>query len=376
MKIGIVCYPTFGGSGVVATELGLALAAKGHMVHFITYTQPVRLKAFRPGVFYHEVSPLKYDLFEYAPYEIALASKLVDVCQYEKLDILHVHYAIPHASSAYLAKKILEEKGISIPIITSLHGTDITLVGKDDSYAPVVAFSINQSNGVTTVSQSLKQETLDQFDIKKEIEVIPNFIDFARFKKRDKEHFKKAICPDDEKLIIHVSNFRSVKRIPDIIKVFKKVREKMPVKMLLIGDGPERHKAESLCRELNTFDDVRFLGKQNAIEELMAIGDAFILPSEKESFGLAALEAMACEIPVIATQTGGLPEIIDHGYCGFLSPVGDIKSLSENMCRLLSDNKLLEEFKANALQKAKTFDLQKVLPKYEDFYEKIMLLNA
>ena len=376
MKIGIVCYPTFGGSGVVATELGLALANKGHKVHFITYTQPVRLKVFSPGVYYHEVRPLKYDLFEHTPYEIALASKLVDVCQHEHLDILHVHYAIPHAAAAYFAKQILVSKGLNIPVVTSLHGTDITLVGKDDSYGPVVEFSINHSDGVSTVSESLRIDTLAAFEIKKDIEVIPNFIDFNRFKKSNKEHFKKAICPENEKLIIHVSNFRKVKRIPDIIKVFKRVREHLPVKMLLIGDGPERHKAENLCRELGTCDDIRFLGKQNAIEELMAIGDVFILPSEKESFGLAALEAMACEIPVIASNTGGLPEIIKHGTCGYLSPVGDIESMSNNMTKLLENNERLNTFKENALNRAKDFSLERILPLYEAFYEKIMRLNS
>ena len=376
MNIGIVCYPTFGGSGVVATELGIGLANKGHNIHFVTYTQPVRLKPFFPRVYYHEVNPLKYDLFEYAPYEIALASKLVDVCKHERLDIIHVHYAIPHAAAAYFAKQILNERGTHIPLITTLHGTDITLVGKDESYAPVVEFSINQSNGVTTVSESLKQDTIGQFNIKKDIEVIPNFIDFNRFRKHDKSHFKKAICPNDEKLIIHVSNFRKVKRIPDIIKVFKKVVEQTPAKLFLVGDGPERPKAERLCRDLGTCDDIRFLGKQTAIEELMAVGDAFILPSEKESFGLAALEAMACELPVIATKTGGLPEVVDHGKNGYLSAVGDIDSMAKNLIDIFKDENILLKFKKSALEKAKMYDIDHILPKYEQYYQSIIKANA
>ncbi len=376
MNIGIVCYPTFGGSGVVATELGIGLAEKGHNVHFITYAQPVRLKPFFPRIYYHEVNPLKYDLFEYAPYEIALASKLVDVCKHDNLDVIHVHYAIPHAAAAYFAQQILNDQGLHVPLITTLHGTDITLVGKDESYAPVVEFSINKSNGITTVSESLKQETLGQFNINKPIQVIPNFIDFERFRKYDKSHFKKAICPNGEKLIIHVSNFRKVKRIPDILKVFKKVIQVTPAKLFLIGDGPERTKAERLCRDLGVCDDIRFLGKQTAIEELMAVGDAFILPSEKESFGLAALEAMACELPVIATNTGGLPEVIDHDKNGFLSPVGDIDSMSRNMISLFKNEKMLLDFKRSALDKAKLFDIQYILPKYEQFYQSIIKSNS
>jgi N-acetyl-alpha-D-glucosaminyl L-malate synthase BshA len=372
MKIGILCYPTFGGSGVVATELGKALAEKGHSVHFITYSQPVRLEHFTENVFYHEVSIADYPLFEYAPYETALTSKLVDVARFEKLDIVHVHYAIPHASVAYMAKKIMESQGLKLPFITTLHGTDITLVGKNESYNPVVTFAINQSDAVTSVSESLKQETYDNFKICKEIEVIPNFIDLRRFNKQRRDHFKRAIAPNNERLIVHASNFRPVKRVSDVIKVFNKIAEKIPSKLLMIGDGPERNRAEKECREISNGEHIRFLGKMDVVEEILSICDLFILPSETESFGLAALEAMACQVPVISTNTGGLPEVNVNDYCGFMSNVGDIDDMAKNSIYILEDSDRLLQFKKNALQHAKVFDIQKILPIYERLYEKVL----
>ncbi len=369
MKIGIVLYPTYGGSGVVATELGKALADKGHEIHFVSYRQPARLNHFVENTFFHEVGVASYPLFEYAPYESALAGKLVDVVAFEKLDILHVHYAIPHASAGYFAKQILKERGIEIPIVTTLHGTDITIVGRDAALKPVVEFSMNQSDVLTTVSESLKQDTLANFDITKEINVIPNFIDLSRFQEVDKTHFKKAIAPNGEFIIIHTSNFRKVKRIADAVRAFKIVNEVVPVKMLLVGDGPERQALEELCRELEVCDNVRFLGKQDAIEELLAVSDIFIMPSERESFGLSALEAMACGVPVISSNTGGLPELNIHGKTGFTSHIGDHESMAKNMIRLLSDPKLLETFRANALTRAKQFDIDRILPQYENAYE-------
>ncbi len=370
-RIGIVCYPTFGGSGVVATELGKGLAKKGHQIHFITYSQPTRLSFFNENLFYHEVTMNIYPLFQYPPYESALASKMVDVVKHEKLDLLHVHYAIPHASAAYMAKQILRTENIHIPVITTLHGTDITLVGKDASYEPVVAFSINESDGVTTVSEDLRKSTYDHFKIKKNIEVIPNFIDLNRFKKQKKEHFKKAICPNDEKLIIHTSNFRPVKRIEDVINVFYGIRKKIAAKLLLVGDGPERPRMEALCRELDICDDIRFLGKLEDIEEVLSVSDLFIMPSEKESFGLAALEAMACEVPVISSNTGGLPELNIHGKTGFLSDVGDIEDMVKNALFILQDDHL-KVFKKNALDRAKEFDIEHIMPLYEQMYDRVI----
>jgi len=371
IKIGIVCYPTYGGSGVVATELGKALAKKGHQVHFITYQEPVRLDAFHENIFYHEVSSLDYPLFQYTPYESALASKIVDVVKFEKLDLLHVHYAIPHASSALMARNILKEQKIHIPFITTLHGTDITLVGRDPSYLPVVAFSINHSDGITSVSESLKEDTYKHFNIKKHIEVIPNFIDFARFRKTNKEHFKTAIAPQGEKILIHVSNFRKVKRVEDVVLMFDKVRKEIPSKLLLVGDGPERNSIEVLCRQLGNCDHVRFLGKQDAVEDLLAIADLFLLPSETESFGLAALEAMACEVPVITSNAGGLPEIQIQGKTGFMSNVGDVDDMAKNAVFILSDEARLKEFKKNAFAHAQTFSLENILPMYENYYETV-----
>lgn len=371
MKIGIVCYPTFGGSGVVATELGKALAKEGHEIHFITYTQPHRLDFFSENIYYHEVDMVSYPLFQYPPYELALASKMVNVVKYEKLDLLHVHYAIPHASAAYMARQILRSQGIDIPFITTLHGTDITLVGQNSSYEPVVTFSINESDGVTAVSADLRQDTYKHFDIRREIEVIPNFIDLQRFKKQKKEHFKKAICPHGEKLIVHTSNFRKVKRIEDVVQVFKGIRQAMPAKLLLVGDGPERERIEMLSRELLVCDDVRFLGKLDAVEEVLSVADLFIMPSQQESFGLAALEAMACEVPVISSNAGGLPELNVQGKTGFMSNVGDVADMTRNALFILQEENL-PIFKANALARAKEFELSNILPLYERYYEKII----
>ena len=371
MKIGIVCYPTFGGSGVVATELGLALAKEGHKIHFITYSQPTRLDFFNENLFYHEVDMMSYPLFQYPPYETALASKMVDVVKYEKLDILHVHYAIPHASAAFIAKMILKQQGIDTPVITTLHGTDITLVGKDPSFAPVVAFSINQSDGITAVSEDLKKDTNQHFAIDKDIRVIPNFIDLKRFQKLKKEHFKKAICPNGEKLIVHTSNFRKVKRVQDVVEVFKSLRAKIPVKLLLVGDGPERAVIESMCRECGDCEDIRFLGKLEAVEEVLSVADLFVMPSEKESFGLAALEAMACEVPVVSSNAGGLPELNIHGYSGFLCDIGDVKAMTEAALKIL-DEKNLPVFKKNALNRAREFEISKILPQYESYYREIL----
>ncbi|UKJ08304.1 N-acetyl-alpha-D-glucosaminyl L-malate synthase BshA [Solitalea lacus] len=375
MKIGIVCYPTFGGSGVVATELGKALAEKGHKVHFITYSQPARLDFFSENLFYHEVSVSNYPLFDYPPYELALASKLVDVVMYEKLDLLHVHYAIPHASAAYMARQILASNGIHIPFITTLHGTDITLVGKDITYKPAVTFSINQSDGVTSVSQHLKEDTYQHFAIENDIRVIPNFIDFRRFSLKPRDHFKKAIAPNGEKIITHTSNFRKVKRVTDVVEVFAKLIEKVPSKLLMVGDGPERVNAEQLCRTLGICEDVRFLGKQEAVEEVLSISDLFIMPSENESFGLAALEAMACQVPVICSNAGGMPELNVHGVTGFMSNVGDVEDMAKNAIYILEDEGRLALFKSQALARAKEFDINYIMPMYEQFYSEVIEKN-
>ncbi len=372
MKIGIVCYPTFGGSGVIATELGKGLASLGHQVHFITYKRPARLNAFYENITYHEVNTLQYPLFEYTPYESELASKLVDVVTYEKLDILHVHYAIPHAAVAYMTKQILKTKGIYIPVVTTLHGTDITLVGTNKAFASVVEFSINNSDAVTTVSKSLRKDTLDTFDIKQDIEVIYNFIDPDRFKRLNKDHFRKAIAPNGEKIIIHTSNFRKVKRVDDAIKAFAKIRAKLDCKLILIGDGPERQVMEEFCRQIGLCDEIRFLGKQDAVEEILAIGDLFILPSENESFGLAALEAMACELPVISTNIGGLPEVNTEGETGYLLDVGDVDGMANKAISLLSDPALLAQMKKNAYKRSQEFKLDKILEKYVSLYEQVI----
>lgn len=371
MKIGIVCYPTFGGSGVVATELGMALADNGHQIHFITYKRPARLSAFNKNIFFHEVSAAEYPLFEYSPYDTALASKMVDVVLFEKLDLLHVHYAIPHASVAFLAKSILKTKGIELPVVTTLHGTDITLVGNDPSFAPVVEFSINNSDGVTAVSNQLRNQTMETFEIENEIRVIYNFIDFSRFRKIDKNHFKMAIAPEGEKIITHVSNFRKVKRVEDVIEIFQKIREKVPSKLILVGDGPERRAMETLCREMHLCDDIRFLGKQDAVEEILAIADLFVIPSENESFGLAALEAMACEVPVISSNAGGLPEVNIHDETGYLADVGDVETMAQYAISMLTNEKLHQRLKQGAYNQALKFHLDNILPQYERYYSEV-----
>ncbi len=371
MKIGIVCYPTYGGSGVVATELGKSMAAIGHEVHFITYQTPTRLEFLAENISFHPVSVPEYPLFEHRPYEIALASRIVDVSLAEKLDILHVHYAIPHASAAFMAQKILKEKKFYLPFITTLHGTDITLVGKDESFAPVVEYCINHSDGVTAVSDSLKRDTIGHFDISREIEVIHNFIDLERFKKLPREHFRRAICQGNSKILIHISNFRKVKRIDDVIRIFAEVRKKISSKLLLIGDGPERRKAEILCADLGISEEVRFMGKLEAVEEILSIADLFLMPSDKESFGLAALEAMACEVPVVSSNAGGLPELVEHGKSGFLADVGDYHQMARYAMHVLDDAHL-PQFKADALLRAKQFDINYIRPKYESLYQRVI----
>lgn len=371
MKIGIVCYPTFGGSGVLATELGMALSEKGHEIHFISYQQPVRL-SFHPNIYYHEVMVQNYPLFDFPPYETALTSTLVHVIHNNDLDLLHVHYAIPHASAAYFAREILKKKGKDIPFITTLHGTDITLVGKDPTYAPVVAFSINQSDAITAVSQNLAEETYRNFPIEKEIQVIHNFVDTQRFQQSDKDHFKKMLAPNGERILAHVSNFRKVKRVEDVIKVFEKVRQQIPSKLLMIGDGPERQNAEEIARHLSICNDIRFLGKQEQMDEILSIADLFVLPSQYESFGLSALEAMACAVPVISTDVGGLPEINVQGVTGFLSPVGDVECMAQHAMEILKDQNTLHQFKNAALEQARRFEKKDIIPLYEQLYEKVM----
>jgi N-acetyl-alpha-D-glucosaminyl L-malate synthase BshA len=371
MRIGIVCYPTFGGSGVLATELGKALADEGHEVHFITYQQPVRLNTFNTNIFYHEVRVPTYPLFDYPPYEVALASTMVDVIMNHDLDLLHVHYAIPHASAAYMAKQIVKQKtGRSIPVITTLHGTDITLVGKDKMYEPVVTFSINESDAITAVSENLREETFKNFAITKEIDVIYNFVDVARFNKKPIDAFRKVIAPHGEKILMHASNFRKVKRIDDVITIFANVRKVMPAKLLMVGDGPERHAAEEQARALGIEEDIRFLGKQEQMEDILAVSDVFLLPSEYESFGLAALEAMAARAVVISTNAGGLAEINNHGVTGFMANVGDTESMSHFAIELLRDEERLVKMREAAYQQACLFDISKIIPVYERLYSR------
>lgn len=372
MKIGIVCYPTFGGSGVLATELGKALATKGHAVHFITYQQPVRLSGFYTNIFYHEVRIPHYPLFDFPPYETTLASTMVDVVLNNDLDLLHVHYAIPHASAAYMAKQILKKKGKDIPVITTLHGTDITLVGKDKTFEPVVAFSINESDAITAVSKSLRDETYHSFKIEKEIEVIYNFVDIERFSKKPLDAFRKTLAPNGEKILVHASNFRKVKRVNDVIEVFANIHKEVPSKLLMVGDGPDRPGAEELSRELNICDDVRFLGKQQEMEEILAIADLFVLPSESESFGLSALEAMAAGVPVISTNAGGLPEINIQGKTGFMANVGDVAEMSKQAITLLKNEEQLNIFKQNAKEQASKFSINRIVPLYEKLYERFV----
>ncbi|MEZ4939021.1 MAG: N-acetyl-alpha-D-glucosaminyl L-malate synthase BshA [Crocinitomicaceae bacterium] len=372
MKIGIVLYPTFGGSGVVATELGKELALKGHEVHFITYSLPVRLGSFRTNIFYHEVSVNDYPLFDYPPYELVLSSKLVDVVEHEKLDILHVHYAIPHASAAYMARSILKKKGIKIPYITTLHGTDITLVGKDPSFESVITFAINESDAVTAVSESLRQDTYDSFDIDNGIQVIPNFIRMEKYQKKKDMDLRRKYAEDNERIICHISNFRPVKRIDDILQVFKNVSQEIPSKLLLVGDGPERYRLEARCRELGICGKTKYLGKLRDTSHILSISDLYMLTSEKESFGVSALEAMASGVPVISTNTGGLPEVNINGESGFTSPVGDITDMSLNAIKILKEEKSIKKYGDRAREIAAEFDISKILPIYEKLYESLI----
>ena len=369
MKIGIVLYPTFGGSGIVATELGKALSKKGHEIHFITYSEPVRLGELRKNIFYHEVRTSDYPLFKFTPYEQVLTSKLVDVVKFERLDLLHVHYAIPHASAAYMAQQILKDQGLEVPFVTTLHGTDITLVGKDPSFEPVINFSINKSNAVTAVSENLKKETFELFDIKNNIEVIPNFICPKDYKLDNNDYYKKRYAPNNEKIICHVSNFRKVKRIEDVIIAFEGISKEIDAKLLLVGDGPERARLEQLSRNSKFNKNIFFLGSLKSTKEVLNISDLFMLPSSKESFGLSALEAMACGVPVIASESGGIPEIVLHGESGLLNSVRDTYQMTKNALKLLSNEPLLKSFKSNAYRQAMKFDIELILPKYEKLYE-------
>ena len=371
MRIAIVCYPTFGGSGVVATELGLELARRGHEIHFITYSQPVRLALLNPNVHYHEVNVPEYPLFHYQPYELALSSKLVDMVKLYKIEVLHVHYAIPHAYAGYMAKQMLKDEGIDIPMVTTLHGTDITLVGNHPFYKPAVTFSINKSDFVTSVSQSLKEDTLKLFNIKNEIQVIPNFIELDKIKKEDKSPCQRSVMAnDEERIITHISNFRKVKRIPDIIAIFNKIQKEIPAKLMMVGEGPEKEKAEHLCRELGIQDKVIFFGNSNEIDTILCQTDLFLLPSKTESFGLVALEAMACGVPVISSNAGGLPEVNKDGFSGYLSEVGDVDSMANNALKILRNQTDLDQFKKNALITAQQFDIKNILPLYEDLYQR------
>ena len=371
MKIAIVCYPTFGGSGVVATELGLELARRGHEIHFITYNQPVRLALLSPNVHYHEVNVPEYPLFRYQPYELALSSKLVDMVKLYKIELLHVHYAIPHAYAGYMAKQMLKDEGINIPMVTTLHGTDITLVGNHPFYKPAVTFSINKSDFVTSVSQSLKDDTMKLFNIKNEIEVIPNFIELDKNVVHDGAPCQRSVMASpNERILTHISNFRKVKRIPDVIKIFYNIQKEIPAKLMMVGDGPEKEKAEYLCQELGIEDKVIFFGNSNEIDKILCLTDLFLLPSETESFGLAALEAMACKVPVISSNSGGLPEVNFDGVSGYLSDVGNVEEMAQNALKILKDGATLQKFKENAFKVAKQFDIVNILPLYEALYQK------
>lgn len=372
MKIGIVLYPTFGGSGVVATELGKALALKGHEIHFITYSQPVRLGSFRENIFYHEVQVSDYPLFEYQPYETELASKMVDVVKYERLDLLHVHYAIPHASAAFMAQQILKSQGIEIPFITTLHGTDITLVGKDPSFEPVITFCLNASNAVTAVSQSLKNDTIAHFTTSKDIHVIPNFIQVKPVLHEKNIEKRRHYALDNERILCHISNFRQVKRVEDVVRVFYHVQKEIPAKLILGGDGPERPFVERLGRELGICNKIIFTGKVRETGPILEISDLFLLPSETESFGLAALEAMAEGVPVVSSNTGGIPEVNVHGYSGYLSDVGNVDEMAQYALTILTEDNQLLQFSNNAFERAKTFSLNSVLPMYEELYEQVV----
>lgn len=375
MKIGIVLYPTYGGSGVVATELGKSLAKKGHEVHFITYSQPVRLSGFRKNVYYHEVAVSDYPLFEYTPYETVLASKMVDVVKRESLELLHVHYAIPHASAAYMAKMILRQQGFEIPFVTTLHGTDITLVGKDPSFEPVITFCLNESDAVTAVSESLKRDTYKHFNTSREIQVIPNFIHTKRMAIEDIDDIRARYANPGEPLLCHISNFRKVKRVEDVLKIFARVNKRIPSKILMVGDGPERYKLEELCTMLGLCSRVKFIGKVRDTQAVLEISDLFLLPSETESFGLAALEAMAVGVPVISSNTGGIPEVNVHGVTGFLSDVGDVDDMAKNALHILGDKDRLHEFKMNARKHSEKFNLEKVVAQYEEVYNSLLVTN-
>ncbi|MFM9945107.1 MAG: N-acetyl-alpha-D-glucosaminyl L-malate synthase BshA [Bacteroidia bacterium] len=373
MNIGIICYPTFGGSGVVATELGKILASEGHSVHFISYDQPARLDYFSQNLFYHEVTVSTYPLFQYPPYELALTGKIIEVVQSAKLDILHVHYAIPHAAAAIMAKKILKDiNEIKIPVITTLHGTDITLVGKDPNYEGVVSYSLNQSDAVTAVSASLRDDTYKFFKINKTIEVIPNFIDLDKYKRQDSPKYRDAFANENEVILMHTSNFRKVKRIDDVITIFNNVLKKKPAKLILAGDGPERRAIEKMCADLGITDKVFFMGKQDVIEKLLSIADVFLMPSETESFGLAALEAMACGVPVVCSNTGGMPELNKHGYSGFTANVGDTDAMTAFTLEILKSEASLNQFRINAHQHALQFSTDNVVPLYENLYNSLV----
>jgi N-acetyl-alpha-D-glucosaminyl L-malate synthase BshA len=370
MRIAIVCYPTFGGSGVVATELGLELAQRGHEIHFITYRQPVRLALLSPNVHYHEVNVPEYPLFHYQPYELALSSKLVDMVKLYKIELLHVHYAIPHAYAGYMAKQMLKDEGIFIPMVTTLHGTDITLVGNHPFYKPAVSFSINKSDVVTSVSKSLKDDTYKLFNIKKDIHVIPNFIELNKHRNESSISCQRSVmAKKEERIVTHISNFRKVKRIPDIIKIFYKIQQQIPAKLMMVGDGPEKIRAEQLCAELGIEDKVIFFGNSNEIDQILSYSDLFLLPSETESFGLAALEAMAWSVPVISSNSGGLPEVNFDGVSGYLSDVGNVDAMADNAIKILESETVLAEFKSNALNVAKKFDIKNILPLYEKLYQ-------
>lgn len=379
MRIGIVCYPTFGGSGVVATELGMALAEKGHIVHFITYDRPVRLRD-HANVHYHEVRVSDYPLFDYQPYELVLTSKLVDVAKFAGLDLLHVHYAIPHASAAWMAQRILAAEGIELPFITTLHGTDITLVGRDPSFEPVITFSMERSDAVTTVSNSLRDDTYKHFPLKKPedggpgIQVIPNFVCVDQYKHRPDLELRRRFAPNGERILVHVSNFRPVKRVDDVVKMFIQLRERLPSRLVLIGDGPERQRIETMCRGKEACSQIHFLGKMTQPEDVVASCDLFVLPSESESFGLAALEAMACGIPVVSSDTGGLPEVNIHGVSGLLNPVGDVDRMADNAFEILGDEERYQRYREGAFEQAKRFDVRTVLPRYEALYEEVMAM--
>jgi len=370
MKIAIVCYPTFGGSGVVATELGIALAERGHEVHFVTYKQPVRLELLSNNIHFHEVNVPDYPLFKYQPYELALSSKLVDTIRLYGIELLHVHYAIPHAYAGYMAKKMLQEEGIFIPMITTLHGTDITLVGKHPFYKPAVTFSINKSDIVTSVSENLKQSTNRIFDVEKEIEVIPNFIDKKKYSPGYTDCQRSLMANEDERIVTHISNFRKVKRIPDVVHVFKKIQDQIPAKLMMVGEGPEKEAAEQLCESLGIKDRVVFLGNSNEIDRILCFSDLFLLPSESESFGLAALEAMINKVPVVSSNAGGIPEVNKHGITGYLSDIGNTNEMAENAIKVLKNDTTLENFKDEAFNWALQFDILNILPMYEEVYQK------